>query len=59
MKMVEGKEKLQLIFGIIAIITLAIISIVLFNETSLRLLGIAIVLLAILVKVFIINKIYK
>lgn len=57
--MVEGKEKLQLIFGIIAIITLAIISIVLFNETSLRLLGIAIVLLAILVKVFIINKIYK
>lgn len=57
--MVEGKEKLQLIFGIIAIITLAIISIVLFDETSLRLLGIAIVLLAILVKVFIINKIYK
>lgn len=59
MKNVEKKEKVQLIFGIIAIIILAIISIILFNETSLRLLGIAIILLAILIKVFIINKIYK
>lgn len=59
MKNAEKKEKVQLIFGIIAIIILAIISIILFNETSLRLLGIAIILLAILIKVFIINKIYK
>ena len=53
------QETKQLIIGIIMIFLLTIISIILFNETSLRLTGIAIILLAILIKIFVIDKLYK
>lgn len=59
MKKVDKKEKRNLIFGIVSIILLAIISIILLNETSLMLTGIAIILFAILVKLFVIDKLYK
>lgn len=59
MKKVDKKEKRNLIFGIVSIILLAIISVILLNETSLLLTGIAIILSAILVKLFVIDKLYK
>ena len=59
MKKVNDKEKKQFIVGIIIVILLAIISVILFNETSLLLCGIAIMLFAILLKLFVINKLYK
>ena len=59
MKKVNIKEKQQFIIGIIIVVLLGIISIILFNETSLLLCGIAIMLFAILLKLFVINKLYK
>lgn len=59
MKNISKKNQKQLIIGLLIIIVLVIISIILYNETSLVLTGLAIMLLAVLFKIFFINHIYK
>ena len=59
MKNIDKKSPRQLIIGIFVIAALIIVSIVLYNETSLLLTGIAIILFAILFKIFFVNRIDK
>lgn len=59
MKNIDKKSQRQLIIGIFVIVVLIAISIILYNETSLLLTGIAIILFAILFKIFFVNRIDK
>lgn len=59
MKSIDKQEIKKLIIGIAIIVLLVIISIILYNETSLMLTGIAIILVAILFKMFVVNRIGK
>ena len=59
MKKFNFNSKKELVIGIVLVIALLIISIILFNETSLRLTGVAIILFAIILKMFVINNLFK
>lgn len=59
MKSIDKKSQRQLIIGIFVIAALIVISIILYNETSLVLTGLAIILFAILFKIFFVNRIDK